>query len=149
MFIIGPDKKLKLSLNYPASVGAAPCLPNAGCLHASCRILCPVLHFKALHFSAEPLSYKNVDVRCPIHRKLPREMGRDLPWLHDASHTINLLTSANAGRNMDEITRVVDALQLSARASVATPANWPNNHENIGAKGWAFLLPTVTPKACF
>ncbi len=76
-------------------------------------------------------------------------MGRDLPWLHDASHTINLLTSANAGRNMDEITRVVDALQLSARASVATPANWPNNHENIGAKGWAFLLPTVTPEACF
>lgn len=28
----------------------------------------------------------------------------------------------------------------------ATPANWPNNHENIGAKGWAFLLPTVTPE---
>jgi len=49
---------------------------------------------------------------------------------------------------MDEITRVVDALQLSARASVATPANWPNNHENIGAKGWAFLLPTVTPEVC-
>ena len=47
---------------------------------------------------------------------------------------------------MDEIVRVVDALQLSARASVATPANWPNNHENIGAKGWAFLLPTVTPE---
>lgn len=41
---------------------------------------------------------------------------------------------------------MVDALQLSARASVATPANWPNNHENIGAKGWAFLLPTVTPE---
>mmetsp|Transcript_16749 Transcript_16749/g.50040 ORF Transcript_16749/g.50040 Transcript_16749/m.50040 type:complete len:250 (-) Transcript_16749:646-1395(-) len=70
VFIIGPDKKLKLSINYPASVG----------------------------------------------------------------------------RNMDEITRVVDALQLSARHSVATPANWPNNHENIGAKGWAFLLPTVTPE---
>lgn len=28
----------------------------------------------------------------------------------------------------------------------ATPANWPNNHESIGAKGWAFLLPTVTPE---
>ena len=26
----------------------------------------------------------------------------------------------------------------------ATPANWPNNHESIGAKGWAFILPTVT-----
>ena len=28
----------------------------------------------------------------------------------------------------------------------ATPANWPNNHESIDAKGWAFLLPTVTPE---
>ena len=28
----------------------------------------------------------------------------------------------------------------------ATPANWPNNHESIGAKGWAFLLSTVTPE---
>jgi len=68
VFIIGPDKKLKLSINYPASVG----------------------------------------------------------------------------RNMDEIVRVVDALQLSAKHSVATPANWPNNHESIGKKGWLFLLPTVS-----
>jgi len=70
VFIIGPDKKLKLSLNYPASVG----------------------------------------------------------------------------RNMDEIMRCVDALQLSAKHSVATPANWPYNHDSIGKKGWAFLLPTVTPE---
>lgn len=70
VFIIGPDKKLKLSLNYPASVG----------------------------------------------------------------------------RNMDEILRCVDALQLSAKHSVATPANWPYNHDSIGKKGWAFLLPTVTPE---
>lgn len=32
---------------------------------------------------------------------------------------------ASVGRNMDEILRVVDALQLSAKHSVATPANWP------------------------
>ena len=36
--------------------------------------------------------------------------------------------------------------QLSSASQQATPANWPNNHENIGAKGWAFLLPTVTPE---
>jgi peroxiredoxin 6 len=70
VFIVGPDKKLKLSLNYPASVG----------------------------------------------------------------------------RNMDEVCRVVDALQLSSKASIATPANWPNNHEDQGMKGWVFLLPTVTPE---
>jgi len=68
VFIVGPDKKLKLSLNYPACVG----------------------------------------------------------------------------RNMDEIVRVVDALLLSAQKSVATPANWPNNHADQGMKGWVFLLPTVT-----
>ncbi|KIZ04081.1 hypothetical protein MNEG_3882 [Monoraphidium neglectum] len=68
VFIIGPDKKLKLTVNYPASVG----------------------------------------------------------------------------RNMDEIERVVDALILSSDKSIATPANWPNNHEEAGMKGWVFLLPTVT-----
>ena len=31
-------------------------------------------------------------------------------------------------------------------AAQATPANWPNNHESIGKKGQAFLLPTVTPE---
>lgn len=68
VFVVGPDKKLKLSLNYPASVG----------------------------------------------------------------------------RNMDELERVMDALLLSADKSIATPANWPNNHEEAGMKGWVFLLPTVT-----
>ena len=32
------------------------------------------------------------------------------------------------------------------RALQATPANWPYNHDSIGKKGWAFLLPTVTPE---
>lgn len=68
VFVIGPDKKLKLSINYPASVG----------------------------------------------------------------------------RNMDEVERVVDALMLSWDKSVATPANWPHNHKEMGMEGWVFLLPTVT-----
>jgi 1-Cys peroxiredoxin 6 len=45
---------------------------------------------------------------------------------------------------MDEICRCIEALQLSAKNSVATPANWPNNHDSIGMKGSVFLLPTVT-----
>ena len=57
-------------------------------------------------------------------------------------------THSNRARGcwQDEIVRVVDALQLSAKHSVATPANWPNNHDSINKKGWAFLLPTVTPE---
>lgn len=35
------------------------------------------------------------------------------------------------GRNMDEILRVIDALQTADRNKVAIPANWPNN-ELIG-----------------
>lgn len=35
---------------------------------------------------------------------------------------------------MDELERVMDALILSADKSIATPANWPNNHEEAGMK---------------
>jgi len=51
---------------------------------------------------------------------------------------------ACVGRNMDEILRCVQALQLSYKKSVATPANWPYNHQNIGMQGSVFLLPTVS-----
>jgi 1-Cys peroxiredoxin 6 len=51
---------------------------------------------------------------------------------------------ACVGRNMDEIVRCCQALQMSYQKSVATPANWPYNHENIGMKGALFLLPTVS-----
>ncbi len=38
------------------------------------------------------------------------------------------------GRNMDEILRIVEALQVSAKEGVAMPANWPKN-ELVGAEG--------------
>mmetsp|Transcript_120468 Transcript_120468/g.219042 ORF Transcript_120468/g.219042 Transcript_120468/m.219042 type:complete len:283 (+) Transcript_120468:93-941(+) len=53
---------------------------------------------------------------------------------------------ACVGRNMDEILRCVQALQLSYKKSVATPANWPYNHQSINMKGSVFLLPTVSPE---
>jgi len=31
------------------------------------------------------------------------------------------------GRNMDEILRIVEGLQLADKEGVAIPANWPNN----------------------
>lgn len=56
---------------------------------------------------------------------------------------------ACVGRNMNEIVRCVKALKLSADKSIATPANWPNNHMELemdGTKmqGSVFLLPTVS-----
>jgi 1-Cys peroxiredoxin 6 len=86
---------------------------------------------------------------------------QDLPLTIRAVFIINpenkLMLSLNypacVGRNMDEIVRCVKALQLSYEKSIATPANWPNNHAEIALedgtrtseyKGSVFLLPTVT-----
>jgi 1-Cys peroxiredoxin 6 len=66
---------------------------------------------------------------------------------------LSLNYPACVGRNMDEIVRCVQALQLSYEKSIATPANWPNNHADIlmpdgtrstEFKGSVFLLPTVS-----
>ena len=65
---------------------------------------------------------------------------------------LSLNYPACVGRSMDEIVRCVKALQLSYKKSIATPANWPNNHSDmlVGGKrtsefkGSVFLLPTVS-----
>ena len=65
---------------------------------------------------------------------------------------------ASVGRNFDEIIRCVQALQLSYQKSIATPANWPDNHTQIKLsdgsisndwKGSVFLLPTVSTEQAF
>jgi 1-Cys peroxiredoxin 6 len=67
---------------------------------------------------------------------------------------LSLNYPACVGRNMDEIVRCMEALQLSYERSIATPANWPNNHDDMLVgdsrtdeyKGSVFLLPTVSPE---
>jgi alkyl hydroperoxide reductase subunit AhpC len=43
----------------------------------------------------------------------------------------------SAGRNFDEILRLIDSLQLSAKYSVSTPANWQQGQDVI-------IMPAVT-----
>ena len=46
----------------------------------------------------------------------------------------------NVGRNMDEILRLVKALQIGDKEGVALPAGWPNN-ELIGDR---VIVPPAT-----
>jgi len=55
----------------------------------------------------------------------------------DKKVKLTLTYPASAGRNFDEILRVLDSLQLTAQHSVATPVNWKNGEDVI-------IVPSVT-----
>ncbi len=79
----------------------------------------------------------------------------------DKKIKLSLTYPASTGRNFDEILRVIDSLQLTAKHSVATPANWKDGEDVIIVptisdedakerfpKGWKTLKPylRVTPQ---
>uniref|UniRef100_A0A7S0YJ62 Thioredoxin domain-containing protein n=1 Tax=Hemiselmis tepida TaxID=464990 RepID=A0A7S0YJ62_9CRYP len=55
----------------------------------------------------------------------------------DKKLKLSILYPASTGRNFDEIVRVLDALQLTANHSVATPVNWKPG-------GDCMVVPTLT-----
>lgn len=117
-----------------------------------------------------PISSIDFPIIADTNRDIATAYGMIDPWTSDRQDLpltircvfiINpehkLMLSLNypacVGRNMDEIVRCVKALQLSYQKSVATPANWPDNHKVVtdetgkktdAYKGSVFLLPTVT-----
>ena len=50
---------------------------------------------------------------------------------------LNLTYPASTGRNFDEVLRVIDSLQLTAKHKVATPADWQRGEDVI-------IVPAVT-----
>jgi peroxiredoxin 6 len=124
------------------------------------------------HSEDEPITSLDFPIIGDSSRDIATAYGMIDPWTSDRQalpltircvFIINpehkLMLSMNypacVGRNMDEIMRCVKALQLSYQKSVATPANWPNNHKKVTLgsgkttadfQGGVFLLPTVTTK---
>ena len=49
----------------------------------------------------------------------------------DKKVKLTLTYPASTGRNFDELLRVIDSLQLTAKYSVATPANWKDGEDCI------------------
>ncbi len=55
----------------------------------------------------------------------------------DKKVKLTLTYPASTGRNFDEVIRVIDSLQLTAKHQVATPVNWKNGEDVI-------IVPAVT-----
>merc|ERR1712046_403279 len=89
-------------------------------------------------------AYGMIDPGTSVDQSLPLTIRAVFIINPENKLMLNLNYPACVGRNMYEIVRCVKALQLSYQKSIATPANWPYNHENIGMKGSVFLLPTVS-----
>ncbi len=72
---------------------------------------------------------------------LPAEAGTDLADVMtvrsvfvigpDNKVKLNLTYPASTGRNFDEVIRVIDSLQLTAKHKVATPADWKQGEDVI------------------
>lgn len=59
--------------------------------------------------------------------------------LYNPDKNINLMMTypMTTGRNFDEILRVLDSMQLTAKHQVATPVNWKNGEDVI-------IVPSVS-----
>jgi len=49
----------------------------------------------------------------------------------DKKIKLTLTYPASTGRNIDELLRVIDSLQLTSKHSVATPVDWKNGEDVI------------------
>jgi len=110
-------------------------------------------HIKWIEWIKEKLG---VEIPFPIIADPRGEVASKLGLLHaqSSTHTVRavivvdprgivravLFYPQEAGRNIDELLRLIKALQVCDSQGVALPANWPNN-EIIGERG---IVPPAT-----
>ncbi len=110
-------------------------------------------HIKWVEWIKEKL---DIEIKFPIIADDTGKVARTLGIIHPAKGTNTvravfivdpesiiraiLYYPQELGRNMDEIVRMIQALQISDENEVAMPANWPNN-EIIGDK---VIIPPAT-----
>ncbi|MHA1590369.1 MAG: peroxiredoxin [Candidatus Njordarchaeales archaeon] len=103
-------------------------------------------HIKWVEWIKEKLG---IEIKFPIIADDQGRIAKMLGMIHPAKGTntvravfiidpngilrVILYYPQEIGRNMDEILRIIKALQISDKYNVALPANWPNN-ELIGDK---------------
>lgn len=103
---------------------------------------------------------RNVEIEFPIIADEQGSVAKRLGMLHPGKGTntvrsvfvmddrgivrLILYYPQEVGRNMDEILRVVKALQISDQNKVAMPANWPSN-QDLGDK--VIIPPAATVDA--
>jgi thioredoxin-dependent peroxiredoxin len=78
---------------------------------------------------------KVADLYDMIHPNASDTMTVRTVFVVGPDHKVKLMITypASTGRNFDEVLRVIDSLQLTAKYSVATPANWKDGEDVIVA----------------
>ncbi len=125
VFVVGPDKRLKLSILYPATTGRN--FPEVGLSPSCARTAAAMLN------SAGHLRYSMSAVL----------------WLQPSGVYTDNLLSASLGQKRreaeletencfpEQILRAIDSLQLTAKHSVATPVNWKHGEDVV-------VVPTLS-----
>lgn len=115
VFVIGPDKKVKLMLTYPPAVGRNFDEVRLGGMLSSTSSASSVADAIARSKSLSPLTLLRLLLL--LHRRI------GIPHHTPSAHT--------------QILRAIDALQLGASKPVATPVNWTPGSE-------VMVLPSVS-----